>query len=526
MENRIARSKNRRRGVAPTWASLLLVALFWSLSGCARLQLPAIDPSGNRLFIPGQSTQLLTPGSANPGQSGLLGINPLGWAQSPQSILPPLGNGPQLPTTPAFQAPPGAPACNTPGVTGNQRSCFIPKAVLPKARGRQGEIIMTPSRIVAPVGSEVVVLAGICGGDGYFVKNQPLEWMLSNDSVGQLVEVGGTENHLINKFKKASARKFDGQYAWGRTGSQPLVVDRGTPTPADDIHMLSGQTFVSVSSASPGTSYVTGVAPKAEAWDKRRSSTIIHWVDAVWAIPAPSQATAGTVYPLTTVVTRSTSGSGVKGYQVKYTIVGGAPAEFAPTGSQEAIVDTGDDGRATVQLRQQAGQFDPGTTQVRVDVVQPSLFGQPELVVESGVTSVTWSSPALTIRAIGPKSAGVNEAFNYRIEVSNPGDQIARDVVVRTDNIGDNVEYISSTPKPNEYGRTYEWRLGELYLGLRRRLSICRRNRIVAVRRISVSMSRVKPIPCKPKPVLRPKLKLPVLDWRSKVRMRESLAKK
>ncbi len=213
--------------------------------------------------------------------------------------------------------------------------------------------------------------------------------MLSNDSVGQFIEVGGTTDHpTFNKLVSPTARKFDGQYAWGRSGLKPELITRGTPTPADDIQLLKGQAFISLSSVSSGTSYVTCVAPKAQAWDKRRSSTIIHWVDAIWSIPLPTTATAGTVHPLTTLITRSTDGGGVEGWKVRYSIAGGAPAEFAPTGSQTAEVTTGSDGKATVQIRQIAGQFDPGATQVRVDIVRPELYGEAELVVESGITTV------------------------------------------------------------------------------------------------------------------------------------------
>lgn len=323
---------------------------------------------------------------------------------------------------------------------------------------------MTPSRIVAPVGSEVVVLAGICGGDGFFVKNQPLEWMLSNNSVGEIIEVGGRSHSKFNHLIPPTAKKLSGQYALGRTGLKRVSLSRGTPTPVDDIDLAEGQTFISVSSSSPGTSYVTAVAPKAEGWDKRRASTTIHWVDGRWAVPAPSRATAGTVHPLTTVVSRS-DGSGVKGWETRYSIVGGAPAEFAPTGSQTASAVTDNNGQATVQIRQPAGRFEPGTTQVRVDIVRPPIFGEPELVVESGITSVTWSAPALTIRAIGPRQAEFDEPFNYRVEVTNPGDQISRGVVVRTKNLDDGIEFISSNPKPTEYGRQFEWQVGDIAPG-------------------------------------------------------------
>lgn len=450
--------------------SLGLVILMLQI-GCAQLQLPAFDPTGNRVFAPRpNSTQILTPCTS---RGGCLGLNPLrsqssaatGGVFQPAPLSPVVNApvAPQFPVVPAFQHPADPPPCNQPTASQTKQvKHIVPHPSRFKTTGQKGQIIMTPSRIVAPVGSEVVVLAGICGGDGYFVINQPLEWMLSNDSAGEIIEVGGMNHSAFNQLVPPSSKKIDGKFARGRTGLKNLLLTRGTPTPVDDIELQKGQTYISVSSASPGTSYITGLAPKAEGWDRRRSSTVVHWVDAEWSIPVPASATAGTVFPLTTVISRTSTGGGVENWDVRYTIVGGAPAEFAPAGSQTAETKSDRDGRATAQIRQVAGQFAPGTTQVRVDVVRPPLFGEPELVVESGITSVTWSAPALTVRAIGPKTAEVNQAFNYRIEVTNPGDQVSRDVVVRTKNLADSIEFISSTPKPTEYGRVYEWSLGDI----------------------------------------------------------------
>ena len=437
----------QRKNLGIVSIAITLFVMLPIVFGCARLQLPQIDPTGNRIFLPApNTTSILTPGLVN--NTTATGLN----AQ------------PSFPVQPAFNQPANPePCCGTPNVrTRPHHQYIIPKPTRYPTRGQQGEIIMTPSKIIAPVGSEVVVLAGICGNDSHYVLNQPLEWMLSNDSVGQFVEVGGMEHPRFNRLVAPSAKKFDGNYAWGRTGLKNKLLTRGTPTPVDDIELAKGQAFVSLSSASPGTSYITCVAPKAQAWDKRRRSTIIHWVDALWAIPVPKSATAGTVTPLTTLITRNTDNNGVSGWKVRYSIVGGAPAEFAPNGSQNVETLTNADGQATVQIRQVAGQFDPGTTQVRVDVIRPALFGESELQVESGITTVTWSAPALTIRAVGPKTAGVDQAFNYRVEVSNPGDQLTRDVVLRTKDFPDSLEFISSSPKPTVFGRQLEWRLGDI----------------------------------------------------------------
>jgi hypothetical protein len=462
-----------------------LLALISLISGCASLKVPAIDPTGSQIFLPNQKTEVLhhkkhklfgklhhKQKSAPP--TGPYQPIPFSTAPLPAGPTPvPAGTTPVFPQSsgPAFQHPVEPPPCDSDCGSGkklfhqagfHKQKHLIPKPTGHKSAGQKGELLMTPSKIIAPVGSEVVVLAGICGSDGYFVKNQPLEWMLSNDSVGQIVEVGGMQHSTFNKIVPPTAGKKSGQYAHGRTGLKNIVLTRGTPTPVDDIELKEGQTYISVMSASPGTSYITGYAPQAEGWDRRIASTIIHWVDGIWSIPAPGRATAGTVYPLTTVVNRTADAGGIEGWIVRYSIVGGAPAEFAPAGSQTAETQTNRDGQGTVQIRQQAGQLNPGTTQVRVDVVRPGMFGQPELIVESGITTVTWSSPALTIRAIGPRAAGVDEPFNYRVEVSNPGDLVARGVVVKTKNLDESVEFISSNPKPTEFGRQLEWNLGDI----------------------------------------------------------------
>lgn len=453
------------------WIVSILSVFVLLQSGCAQIRVPAIDSTGSSVFRRG-GTQLLTPFSAraNAGTYNQFGqpiaVNPV-FQPQPFTLSPvavPQSGGAQYPVEPAFQHPAKLPPCNGPAMTKTKRKTYVPDVTGRKSPGQSGQIIMTPSRIVAPVGSEVVVLAGICGDQGYFIKNQPLEWMLSNNSVGELIEVGGLQYQALNQLIPPTAKKFSGQYAKGRTGLKRVVLTRGTPTPLDDIDLAQGQTFVSVASSSPGTTYITAVAPNAEGWDKRRASTTIHWVDGQWAVPAPTRATAGTVHPLTTVVSR-TDGSGVKGWETRYAIVGGAPAEFAPTGSQTATATTDSEGQATVQIRQPAGQFEPGTTQVRVDIIRPPIFGERELVVESGITSVTWSAPALTIRAIGPRKSEIDEPFNYRVEVTNPGDMIARGVVVRTKNLDDGIEFISSTPKPTEYGRQFQWQIGDITPG-------------------------------------------------------------
>ncbi len=430
------------------WSTgLVIVAVL--LAGCAQIRVPQIDPIGRGVFLPPpNNTSILTPRQATP--------------------PPTVGLGQRI--VPAFQHPQPPAACTDGTCGAHLGTPHLHHHLARHRQNRRGALLMTPSRIIAPAGSEVVVMAGVCAGDGYYVTNQPLEWMLSQDSAGQIVEVGGMDHQLFNQLVPPSSKKFAGDYAWGRTSLKPKLITRGTDTPVDDLQVQKGQAWISLMSASEGTSYLTCVAPKTESWPERKSTTRIHWVDGVWSIPLPITATAGTIAPLAVTVNRASDGTGIEGWKVRYQIVGGVPAEFHPQGTQSAEVTTNAQGLAPVQIRQPAGQAAAGQTQVRVDVVRPAMFGDREITLESGITTVNWSSPALTIRAIGPRTAGVNQAFNYRIEVTNPGDQVARGVVVSTSDIGERAQFISSSPSPSQYGNRLEWNLGDVQPGAQPRV--------------------------------------------------------
>lgn len=477
------------------WAVLAVVCSFVQV-GCQNLGVPRIDPYGERIFLPPPNrTQLSgTFGSCLQGLGCFSrGNNPATAAIAPvvpgpiiAPVGPVIGSGVQaqpLPTvaTPltmqpmvvAPMIPPvtKAPPCEYDGVVGNclelrkkAKQLGVPAENPYKLckRGKRGELLVTPSKIVAPVGSEVVVLAGICGADGYFVTNQPIEMTLSQDSVGQIIDFQGRSTSKFPRILPAKATKTSGDYLTLNTSKKEENIKRGTPTKVDDIHVEKGQSWLTVSSASPGTSYITAMAPHAEAWDKRLKSMEIQWVDALWTLPTPATATAGAKYPLITSIRQTQDGLGVGNWKVRYEIAGGAPAQFLPSGSQSAEVITGPNGNASVEIQQPNTEIGPGTTFVRVDIIRPSNNAAGYEVIESGVTSIRWVSPALTIRAIGPRTVGWTTPFSYRLEITNPGDQNARDTTVTLDGLPEGMTFVSSNPKPTQYGTRLVWNLGDV----------------------------------------------------------------
>ncbi len=309
--------------------------------------------------------------------------------------------------------------------------------------------------MIAPVGSEVVLVGGLCGEDGYLITQQPLEWTLSQDSVGQFVEVSDQDG-LWHRSKKMSA-----DYAIARTSTRSQVVTRGTPSVTDDVVQRKGECWVSLTSASEGTSYVTAVASKGATWPQRRKSATIYWVDAQWAFPEPVAVPAGQPFTLSTSVKRTATGAPVVGFIVRYEIVDGTPAVFGPGGATAIEVRTDEEGLANVALQPTANL--PGVTQVRIQVIRPPdpNSDAPRTQLGDGYTSITWSAPGLALRATGPPSATVDSALVYRLEIQNPGDILARNVVVH-DVLPPALKFVSSNPPAQLFGDRAEWRLGDL----------------------------------------------------------------
>ena len=342
--------------------------------------------------------------------------------------------------------------------------------------------MLTPHRTVASVGEEVVLVAGVGGPDNYLSTNRRLEWSLSSDGVGHFVDVGrnGLVDLLLGDFNRP--RKIDNSFVIGSTSRHYLRLNRGTATVADDVRVLAGQGWISLTSQAEGTSKVTVFAPDVYSWQSRTRSATVHWVDAQWCIPPPANNPAGTTHVFTSCVVRQTDQSPCAGWLVRYEIVDGPPAGFAPDGAQSIEVPTDAAGQASAEIFQKAAQ--PGTNRIAVEIIRPAALDGPDgrrLIVGNGSTLKTWSSPDLAVCKTGPATVGLGGTLSYRIEVSNPGDLPAEQVVV-TDDLPLELEYIDSDPAAEATGRKLRWQLAQLGVAESRSILVnCRATRQGAV---------------------------------------------
>lgn len=323
-------------------------------------------------------------------------------------------------------------------------------------------VLVAPAKVVAPVGSEVLLQAAVCGQDGRLVANERVEWMIAPGSVGQFVRMN--QLYLGDRLWgwASSPQKVTNTFAVGTSTSRFLRLTRGTPTQVDDAAVLKGESWITVTSPIEGVSHVTAFAPDVYAWDRHKQTAQIHWVDAQWALPPPAINPTGTRHTFTTTLTKHTNNQPLIGWIVRYEITGGPPAALAPDGTRVAEVPTNALGQASVEIFQT--QPAAGTNTVLVEIIRPGTVPGADgsrVTVGQGATQKTWTAPDLAVRVTGPAEATPGSVVSYRITVDNPGVAPARDVVVQ-DPLLQGLPLVSAAPQPETLPDRLQWRLGTL----------------------------------------------------------------
>ena len=116
--------------------------------------------------------------------------------------------------------------------------------------------------------------------------------------------------------------RFDALSATSATATFPITLNTATDDPNDDIPILRGESWVTLTSAVEGSSVVTAFAPSLDCYNQ--SSTTIYWIDAQWVFNQTATAEAGRPYTLTTTVMRRTDGAPLAGWIVRYDVAAAA----------------------------------------------------------------------------------------------------------------------------------------------------------------------------------------------------------
>jgi uncharacterized repeat protein (TIGR01451 family) len=324
------------------------------------------------------------------------------------------------------------------------------------------KLTLTPSVMSAPIGSEVLLIAGVVSADGHLRCNQRLEWIIAQGSVGQFTDIGKNDfvDMVLGDYNRP--RLVNAVFGVGSTASRDEQVKRSPQPGADEIAILPGQGWIKIASPVEGVSTVTVTAAKiASAAEKTKTATI-YWTDASWRFPPPAINSAGSKHSLTTTVMRQSNQSPCPGWVVKYTIAGGPPAGFSPDGASSIEVATDAAGQATAEILQKAPAH--GTNQIGIEVIRPAELpgaaGQ-RLTVGSGSVMQTWTAAEVGLKLSGPSMAKAGDTLNYRFDLSNAGDLPSKDVLLSSA-LPDGLSYLSSSPAAGMVGRQLQWRVAEL----------------------------------------------------------------
>ena len=106
-------------------------------------------------------------------------------------------------------------------------------------------VTLRPRQIVQPVGSMVVLVAGVVAGDGYLRTNERLEWSIAPCSVGRFVDVqhNGWVDLLLGDFN--SPHKVNNNIAIGSTSREYVRLFGDMPAPAGNMCVLRGEGWAS-----------------------------------------------------------------------------------------------------------------------------------------------------------------------------------------------------------------------------------------------------------------------------------------
>ncbi len=351
-------------------------------------------------------------------------------------------------------------------------------------------VVLPQQRYTARVGEEVVVLGGVQSTSGIVRGGEPVKWSLSNDSVGTIIDAasGAQPKRLLGFLHRTSARNTSaagcGSCVQSVTSERCRLLPRNPANPQDDIYLSKGQSWVSVTSGSPGRSFVTLAAPQLNS-GRRTGTAIIDWTDSTWECPKPVMSSLEGPANLITRVFRNSDQQPLSNWLVRYTYVDGPKVTFN-SGTETADIPTDANGRAILEVNPTSTE--PGTTRVAVQIFDPALPASP---VSQCVGFVTWSEsepagtplvypeppatqtppatigppnfgttppsttppteqpfipptePAvpppqeqqtttLAINVIGQDTASVGSRIRYVVEVTNTGDAVAKDVLIVT----------------------------------------------------------------------------------------------
>lgn len=316
-------------------------------------------------------------------------------------------------------------------------------------------VVLEPTSIAAPIGTEIVLVASFVGEDSTYMRvGEKIEWSLNG--VGTFLAANPDDRSCCLDLTGKSEKRVDDRYLTTETTDKLWRIHRGTETPLDDVTILRGQTWTSVQSQEEGTSSVFVFSDSIDNWERRKASAEIHWIDAAFRFPQSQVLPIGSAATLETVVRRRSNLDPRPGWTVRYEAVSGDVC-FGPNDSRVVDVPTDASGISAVEARQKNGSGE--ICRVSATVFRPASGDEKSIPVEKTTFVLSWTQQApVDVKLHLPAVVAVDSEFQATAVVANNSD-FAQDVVLNVV-LPSNVDFVSADapPEKNENGRLV-WRL-------------------------------------------------------------------
>jgi len=419
------------------WAIVTCLAAF---SGCSQWRLPKIDPSGARLFQSEQSTTITHP-----------------FHDTEQ-----VGSFPNPFPRPAFQKP--APATSL--LDSEDR--FNSQQAAANQTTRPGSLWISSKVIAAPVGSAVVLKAGLRGREGKLRVGRKIEWTIAPEPVGSQAKFksagGGNPNGFRWLFPKYGNQVTD-TYAHTISSERAELVHNDTTTLMDDVTVSRGESWITISAEQVGTTKILVGASTETEWDKQYQDIHVHWIDVQWSFPTSVSVPADSQPLLTTSVIRKSDNTPLTDYIVRYRIIGNRQATLSTAQNNEPLdsIDVHSDNLGHATVRVTSNQTQASSAQVLIEIIRPANAAQQtsDMVIGTSSAHVTWNAAALEISTSGPMTTEIGKPTRLQVSVTNLGNQVASNVTM-AQTLPFAVDVKSSDPIANIIGRQATWNIGDI----------------------------------------------------------------
>lgn len=277
-------------------------------------------------------------------------------------------------------------------------------------------VVLEPSSIAAPIGTEIVLVASFVGEDTTYMRvGEKIEWSLNG--VGTFLAANPDDRSCCLDLSGKTEKRVDDRYLTTETTDKLWRIHRGTETQLDDVTILRGQTWASVQSQEEGTSSVFVFSDEIDNWERRKASAEIHWIDAAFRFPKSQTLPIGSEATLSTTVRRRTNLDPRPGWTVRYEVVSG-DVVLGPNNARVFDALTDASGNAYVELRQKDATA--GYARVSATVLRPADGAQKSIPIEKTTFALAWTQTApISVKLDLPPNVAVGSEFKGTATITN-----------------------------------------------------------------------------------------------------------